>query len=195
MHTDYVFYFSYSPCSARYWHTLESKLHKNMHCFTQLVHHGHVQLWELDHKEGRTPKDWCLRTVVLEKTSGSPLDKIKPVNLKGDQPWIFTGRIDAEAETPIFWSSDMNRWLTGKAPDAGKDWEGRRRRGCQRMRWLDSIATLTQSTWANSRRWWGTGRPGKLQSMGSQRVGLNWATQQQRQQTSSTCQALCWAPG
>ena len=83
---------------------------------------GHVWLWELDHKEDRTPKNWCLRTVVLEKTSESPLDskEIKPVNLKGDKPWIFTGRTEAEA--PVFWLSDVNRWLIGKAPDAGKDW-------------------------------------------------------------------------
>ena len=71
---------------------------------------GHIQLWELDRKEGRTPKNWSLWTVMLEKTPESPLDskKIKPVNLKGDQPWIFTERTDAEAETPVFWSSDVN---------------------------------------------------------------------------------------
>ena len=85
---------------------------------------GHVWLWELDHKEGRTPKNWYFQTVVLEETLESPLDskEIKPVNLKGDQPWIFTGRTDAEAEAPIFWSSYVNRWLIGEVPDAGKDW-------------------------------------------------------------------------
>ena len=84
---------------------------------------GHVQLWGLDHKEGRTPKNWCLRTVVLEKTPESPLNskEIKPVSLKGNQPWIPIGRADAESETAIFWSSDENSWLIGKAPDAGKD--------------------------------------------------------------------------
>ena len=84
---------------------------------------GHIWLWELNYKEGRRPKNWCLGTVVLEKTLESPLDskEIKPVNLKGDQPWIFTGRTDAEAEAPVFWSCDVNRWLTGKVPDAGKD--------------------------------------------------------------------------
>ena len=84
---------------------------------------GHVRLWELDHKEGRVAKNWCLRTVVLEKTPESPLDskEIKPVSLKGDQPWIFTGRTDAEAEAPVFWSSDVNRQLIEKVPDAGKD--------------------------------------------------------------------------
>ena len=102
---------------------------------------AHTWLWELDHKEGRRPKNWCLRTVVLEKTPESPLDskEIKPVNLKGDQPWVFTGRTDAEAEVPVFWSSDANRWLIGKVPDMGKI-KGRRRRGHQRMRWLDGIS-------------------------------------------------------
>ena len=83
---------------------------------------GHIWLWELNRKEGRMPKNWCIQTVVLEKTPESSLDsnEIKPVNFKGDQPWIFTGRTDAEA--PVFWLSDMNRWLIGKVPDSGKDW-------------------------------------------------------------------------
>ena len=83
---------------------------------------GHVWLGELDCKEGRTPKNWCLWTVVLEKTPQSPLDskEIKPVNLKGNQPWIFPERTDAEA--PVFWSSDANSQLIGKVPEAGKDW-------------------------------------------------------------------------
>ena len=70
----------------------------------------------------RTLKKWCLQTVLLRKTPESPLDskEIKPVNLKGDQPWILTGRNDAEAEAPVFWPSDANRWLTGKFPDSGK---------------------------------------------------------------------------
>ena len=85
---------------------------------------GHLMLWELDHKEGGAPKNWCLRTVVLEKTLESPLDskEIKPVNPKVTQPWIFTGRTDAEAEVPILWPCDAKGWITGKDPDAGKDW-------------------------------------------------------------------------
>ena len=80
-------------------------------------------MWELDNKKGWALKNWCLWTVVLEKTSESPLHKeVKSVSLKGHQPWIFTGRTDAEAETPVFWSSNVNRWLIGKYPDAGKDW-------------------------------------------------------------------------
>ena len=75
---------------------------------------------ELNCKEGRTPKNWCLQTVVLEKTPESPLEnkEIKPINLKGDQPWIFTGRTEVEAEAPVFQSSDENRWLIGKDHDA-----------------------------------------------------------------------------
>ena len=111
---------------------------------------SHMVPWELDHKGDGTPKNLCLWTVVLEKTPESLLDstKIKPVNLKGDKPWIFTGRTDAEA--PVFWSSDVNRWLIVKVPDAGKDW-GRRRRGHQRMRWLDSITNAMDMNLANSR--------------------------------------------
>ena len=84
---------------------------------------GHIQLWGLNCKGGRTLKNGCLRTVVLEKTPESPLDskEIKPVNPKGNQPWLFIGRTDAEA--PIFWLPDAKCQLIGKDPDAGKDWE------------------------------------------------------------------------
>ena len=99
-------------------------------------------MWELDHKEGWAPKNWCLWTMVLEKTLESPLDckEIKPVSLEENQPWIFTGRTDAEA--PTLWPPDSKSWLTEKDPDAGKDWKGRRRREKQRMRWLDRITDL-----------------------------------------------------
>ena len=84
---------------------------------------SHVQMWELGHKEGWAPKNWCFQIVLLEKTLESPLDsKIKPVNPKGNQPWIFTGRTDAQAEAPILWPSDVKNWLIWKDPDAGKDW-------------------------------------------------------------------------
>ena len=88
---------------------------------------NHVRLWEPDHKEGRAPKNWCLQTVVLEKTPESLLEseEIKLINLKGNQPWIFIGKTDAEA--PVFWSSDMNSWLIGKVPDAGTDWGQKKR--------------------------------------------------------------------
>ena len=104
---------------------------------------SHVWMWELDPKETWMPKNWCFWTVMLEKTLESHLDckEIKPVNPKGNQSWVFIGRTDAEAETPILWPPDSKNWLTRKDPDAGKDW-GRRRRGWQRMRWLDGITDL-----------------------------------------------------
>ena len=84
---------------------------------------SYIQMWELDHKESWVLKNWCFWTVVLEKTPESPLNcKIKPVNPKGNQSWIFIGRTDAEAETPILWPLDTKNWLIGKDPDAGKDW-------------------------------------------------------------------------
>ena len=85
---------------------------------------GHVWMWELDHKEGWVPKNWCFWIAVLEKTLESPLDckEIKPVNPKGNQSWIFTGKTDAEAEALILWPPDAKSWLIGKDPDAGKDW-------------------------------------------------------------------------
>ena len=84
---------------------------------------SHVWMWELDHQEGWAPKNWCFWTVMLEKTLESPRDwtEIQPVHPKGNQPWIFTGRTDAEA--PILWPPDGKNWLIGKDPDAGKDWK------------------------------------------------------------------------
>ena len=97
--------------------------------------HVWKQRWELDHKESWALKNWCFWTVVLEKILESPLDckKIQPVHPKGNQSWIFIGRTDAEAEAPIgawsilcsqsiLWPPDVKSWLTGKDPDAGKDW-------------------------------------------------------------------------
>ena len=97
-------------------------------------------MWELDYKEGWALKNWCFWTGVLEKTLESPLDckEIQPVHPKGDQSWIFNGKTDAEAETPILWPSDVKSWLVGKDPELGKIEEGRRR-GQQRMRWFDGI--------------------------------------------------------
>ena len=100
---------------------------------------GHIWMWELDHKEGWAPKDWCFWTVVLEKTLESPLDckEIQPVHPNGNQSWVFTGRTDVEAEKPILWPPNVKGWLIWKGLDLGKS-EGRRR-GRQRMRCLDSI--------------------------------------------------------
>ena len=97
---------------------------------------SHLWMWELDHKEGWALKKWCFQTVVLEKTLENPLHskEIKPVNPKGNQPWIFIGRTDAEAATPVLWPPDSSE----KTLMLGKI-EGGRRRGRQRMRCLDSI--------------------------------------------------------
>ena len=85
---------------------------------------SHVWMWELDHKEGWALKNWCFWIVVLGKILESPLDckEIKLVNSKGNQPWIFIERTDAEAEIPILWPPDEKSWLIGKDPDARKDW-------------------------------------------------------------------------
>ena len=88
---------------------------------------SHVWMWKLDYKESWAPKHWCIWTAVLEKTLESPLDckEIQPVHPKGDQSWIFIGRTDVEAETPILWPPDVKNWLIWKDPVAGKDrrWE------------------------------------------------------------------------
>ena len=85
---------------------------------------GHVWMWELDCEEGLVPKNWCFWTVVLEKTLESPLDckEVQPVHPKGDQFWVFIGRPDAEAETPILWPLDVKSWLIWKDLNVGKDW-------------------------------------------------------------------------
>ena len=85
---------------------------------------SHIWMWELDHKGGWVPKNWCFQTVMLEKTLENPLDykEIQPVHPIGNQSWIFIGRTDVEAETPIFWPLDAKNWLSGKDPDAGEDW-------------------------------------------------------------------------
>ena len=96
--------------------------------------------WGLNYKESWGPKHWCFWSVVLEKTLESPLDckEIQPVHPKGSQSWIFTGKTDAEAETPILWPPAAKNWLISKMLMLGKI-EGGRRRGRQRMRWLDGI--------------------------------------------------------
>ena len=111
-----------------------------VHLVKAMCSHSHVWMWELNYKESWVLKNCCFWTAVLEKTLESPLDckEVKPVNPKGNQSWIFIGRTDAEAEAPILWPSHAKNWLIRKDPDAGKI-EGRRRRGWQRMRWLDGI--------------------------------------------------------
>ena len=89
------------------------------------------------------PKNWCFWTVVLEKTLENPLDckEIQPVHSKGDQSWVFIGRTDAEAETPILWPPHVKSWLIGKDPHAGRDW-GQEEKGTMWMRWLDLMDDL-----------------------------------------------------
>ena len=138
------------------------------------------------------PRNWCLITMVLEKTPKRTLDskEIKPVNVKGDQLWIFTGRTDAEAEALIFWSPNVNLWLTGEVPDC---WERLRAEEEDYRGWGGWMASPMwwTWTWANFERCWGTGRPGMLQSMGSQRAGHDWATEQQHSNLFLTLKS-CW---
>ena len=100
-------------------------------------------MWELDCEESWALKNWSLWTVVLEKTLEGPLDckEIQPVHPKGDQPWVFIERTDAEAEAPILWPPHVKRWLIGKDPDAGRDL-GQEENGWHRMRWLAGITDL-----------------------------------------------------
>ena len=142
---------------------------------------NHVWIWELDHKESWVPKNWCFWAVVLEKTLESPLDikEIKPVHPKGNQPWIFIGRTDVEAEVPMLWPPDAKSWLIRKIPDGGKDWR-QEETGMTEDKdgWMVS---LSQRTWvlASSGIWWRTGKFGMLQSTGLQRVGHDGVTEQQ----------------
>ena len=100
---------------------LKQHIKTQRHHFANKGPNSHVWMWELDHKKGWAPKNWCYWTMVLEKTPKSPLDskEIKPVNPEGEQSWIFIGRTDAEA--PILWPPDAKSWLIRKDPDAGKD--------------------------------------------------------------------------
>ena len=135
-------------------------------------------MWELDCEESWVLKNWCFWTVVLEKTLESPLDckEIQPVHSKGDQSWVFIGRTDAEAETPILWPPDaeLTHWKRSWS------WEGLGAGGEGDDRgWDGWMASPTQCTWVwlNSGRWWWTGRPGVLWFMGSQRVRHDWVTE------------------
>ena len=137
-------------------------------------------MWELDCKEGKMTKNWCLQTVVLEKIPENLLGgkEIKPVNLKGDQPWIYTGRTDAEV--PVFWSPDVNRQLIGKIPDIGKDRQQKKR--------------ASEDEMAGRHHWCNESELGQTQGDGEGQAGLecyspwghrvthNWATEQQQHQ-------------
>ena len=139
---------------------------------------NHVWMWGLDYKESWALKNWWFWIVVLEKTHEGPLDskEIQPVHPQGNQSWTFTGRTDAEVETPILWPPDVKSWLTGKDSDYGKDWrwEVKGMTG-----WAGWMASLTQWTWVwvCPGSWWWTRKPGVLQFMGLQSVGHNWVTE------------------
>ena len=126
-------------------------------------------MWELDWSW--VPKNWCFWTVVLEETLESPLDckEIQPVHPKENQPWIFFGRTDVEAETAILWPPDVKNLRIWKDPDVGKHWRREPAEGDNRG-WDGWMPSLTRWTWiwVNSGSWQWTGRPGALQSMGWQ---------------------------
>ena len=139
--------------------TLPTKVHIVKATVFQVVMYGcrHVWMWDLDYKEGWVSKNLYFWTVVKEKTLESHLDckRIKPVNPKRPQSWIFTGRTDAEAEAPILWPLYVKSQLIRKDPHAGKDW---RRRGWQRTKLLDGIMTQWTWVWASTGRWWSEGQ-------------------------------------
>ena len=138
------------------------------------------------YKESWAPKNWCFWTVVLENTLENHLNckEILPVHPKGNQSWIFNGRADAEAQTPVLWPLNVEElthlkrlWCWERLKAGGdrddRGWDG----------WMASL-TLWIWIWVNSGSWWGTGRPGMLWSMGSQRIGHDWATELNRKYTS-----------
>ena len=139
---------------------------------------SHVWMWELNHKENWAPKNWCFWTVVLEKTLENPLDckKIQPVHPKQNQSWIFIGRTDVKLKHQYSGEELIHLkrpwcWERLKAGGEGDDrgWDG----------WMASPTQWTW-VWASSGSWWWTGKPGMLQSMGSQRVRHDWVTEQQQ---------------
>ena len=138
-----------------------------------------LDLEKAEEPEIKLPTSTGFWIVVLEKTLESPLDckEIQPVHSKGDQSWVFFGRTDAEAETPILSPPHVKSWLIGKDSDAGRDrgaggegddrgWDG----------WM-ALPTWWMWVWVNSGSWWWTRRPGVLQFMGSQRVRHDWVTE------------------
>ena len=156
-------------------------VHKGLSSESSGFSRNHVWMWELDSKESWALKNWCFWTVVLEKTLESPLDckEIQPVHPKEYRSWIFIGRTDAEAETPILWPPDVKNWLIWKDADAGKDW-----------RWEERGTTEDEMIgwhhWLNGHEFGWT--PGVGDGQGGLaccglwgcRVGHDWATGQQQ---------------
>ena len=175
-----------APCKKSY-DKPRQHIKKQRHYFTNKgsydqcygVSSSHIWMWELDHKESWVPKNWCFWTVALEKTLESPLDckKIKPVNAKGNQSWIFIGRTDAEAETPKLRPPEVKNWLLERDPDAGKDWRQEEKGTTEDEmvgwhHWLNGNE-FEQALGAGDRQ----GKPGMLQTIGLQRVESDWATE------------------
>ena len=144
---------------------------------------AHIQLWEMDHKEGRAPKNWCLWTMVLEKTPESTLDNKRSNQsiLRDITPEYLLEGLMLKLKLQYFGHMMWTANSLEKSLMLGKI-DSRRRRQWQRMRWLDGITdAMDMNLWVNFRRWWGTEKPGVLQSMGLQRVRPDWATEQQQQ--------------
>ena len=143
---------------------------------------GHLWMWELDYKESWALKNWCFQTVVLDKTLESPLDckEIQPVHPKGDQSWVFTGKTDVEAETPILWPPNTKSWLIGKDPDAGKDWKREKGRTEDEMvewhHWLNEDEFSKVQELVMDREAWRTAVHGVTKSLTwlSDWTELNW---------------------
>ena len=135
-------------------------------------------MWELDYKESWVPKNWCFRTVMLEKTLESPLDskEIQPVHPKGNQSWILLEGLMLKLKLQYF-GYLMWRIISLEETLMPGGIGGRRRGGWQRMRWLGGITWCNGRVWVSSGSWWWTGRPGVLWFMGSQRVGYDWVTE------------------
>ena len=131
---------------------------------TKKAEHWRIDAFEL----------WCWRRLL--RVLWTPCKEIQPINPKGSQSWIFIGRTDAEAETPILWPPDVKNWHIWKDPDAGKDWRQEEKGTTGWDGWMASPTWWTW-VWVNSGFWWWTGRPGVLQFMGSQRVGHDWASE------------------
>ena len=142
---------------------------------------GHVWMWKLDCEESWVPKNWCFWTVVLEKTLESPLDckEVQPVHTKGDQSWLFFGRNDAKAETPIFWPPNVKSWLIGKDSDAGKDWRQKEKR-------------VTQDEMVREHHWLSGQESGKLPETVKNREAWHAACSSWGCKESDTTERLNW---
>ena len=148
-------------------------------------------MWELDLKESWAPKNWCFWTVVLEKTLKSPLDckEIQPVHPEGNHFWIFIGRTDTEAEAPILLLPDAKRWLTGKYPDARKNW--RQEKGTTEDEMVGLSLTWWTWVWASSGSWWWTAKPAMMQSVGLKESEMTEWLKWTEVKATQSCSTLC----